>query len=605
MADIDTSYLDEDTDSIKAARPALLETTQRVNQLSTPTGATIVGWSQNGAGATTRFLQDKVRDLVSVKDFGAIGDGVADDTLAIQTAVTSCAGRILELPAGTYIVSSAINLVSNTTIAGVGTIKLKDNCSPKPADILRCNTATNIDISDITIDANRQNNVDHGTPDVNGNQLNSWQGTLLAAIDFAYVTGFSISNVTVKECWGSGIWLTDCQDGVVNNNTVKNHRITGIAVRNNTANAATIKTVRVVNNHVEGGIVGVHFIFGAYDSVCNGNICIGNKDSARFPAYAYSGTYPNVYPSTGGFKAYGVSGYVSPAMVGDGAGIEATGVFTDPSGTANTAISITGNVCSANAVGIRLEETSNKFAVSGNTCRGNDAYGILLFSAYFNTLSGNTCTNNGLDGIRLEKVTGKPQASNNTVTSNVCTENQRYGVIVVGSQGNIITNNIISGNGLNTSNTESGAIGLYLVDGIAASSGIISGNTFGNYFGTDKYGIYSNSASNAANIVTNNQFSNSYVTSKTTLVLANNFVSRNVGLKTDAKGAATILAGNTFIDFAHGLDGAPAITSIQVTPTGDTGTAKWWIQSSDATNIRIQINAVQGTALNFVWNVIP
>jgi hypothetical protein len=57
-----------------------------------------------GAGATQRTALDKLRDVVSVKDFGAVGDGVTDDTASIQAAIDSLAatGGTVLFPAGTY-----------------------------------------------------------------------------------------------------------------------------------------------------------------------------------------------------------------------------------------------------------------------------------------------------------------------------------------------------------------------------------------------------------------------------------------------------------------------------------------------------------------------
>lgn len=56
-------------------------------------------------GAVPRALSDKLEDSVSIKDFGATGDGVTDDTAAIQAAINwaSFNHRILYAPAGHYI----------------------------------------------------------------------------------------------------------------------------------------------------------------------------------------------------------------------------------------------------------------------------------------------------------------------------------------------------------------------------------------------------------------------------------------------------------------------------------------------------------------------
>src|SRR4029453_3527346 len=54
--------------------------------------------------AVPRGAQDKMREVVSVKDFGAVGDGVTDDTQARDAATVYCAasGKALFIPAGTY-----------------------------------------------------------------------------------------------------------------------------------------------------------------------------------------------------------------------------------------------------------------------------------------------------------------------------------------------------------------------------------------------------------------------------------------------------------------------------------------------------------------------
>lgn len=79
--------------------------------------STNLSFLQSGTGAASRTVQAKERDIVSVKDFGAVGDGSTDDTAAIQAAITALAstGGVIVFPRGTYKVSSAIT-VSNSNI---------------------------------------------------------------------------------------------------------------------------------------------------------------------------------------------------------------------------------------------------------------------------------------------------------------------------------------------------------------------------------------------------------------------------------------------------------------------------------------------------------
>ena len=61
-------------------------------------------------GAVNRAFNEKLQEIVSVKDFGATGDGTTDDATAIINALNSFGanGGTLYFPAGTYIVGQAI-----------------------------------------------------------------------------------------------------------------------------------------------------------------------------------------------------------------------------------------------------------------------------------------------------------------------------------------------------------------------------------------------------------------------------------------------------------------------------------------------------------------
>lgn len=75
-------------------------------------------YTASGTGAVTRTSAGKFADVVSVKDFGAVGDGLTDDTLAIQKALS--AGYHVYVPEGTYLVTSTIGLTSSQSLYGAG-----------------------------------------------------------------------------------------------------------------------------------------------------------------------------------------------------------------------------------------------------------------------------------------------------------------------------------------------------------------------------------------------------------------------------------------------------------------------------------------------------
>ncbi len=63
--------------------------------------------------------------IYNVKDFGAIGDGITDDTIAIKSALAFVAtrnGGTLQFPEGDFVVTSPLVLPSGVTIQGIGSL---------------------------------------------------------------------------------------------------------------------------------------------------------------------------------------------------------------------------------------------------------------------------------------------------------------------------------------------------------------------------------------------------------------------------------------------------------------------------------------------------
>lgn len=97
--------------------------------------SSVIAYTPADGNTVITSVQAKLRESVSVKDFGAVGDGVADDTTAIQAAVNygSLHNKNVFIPTGVYLCSTSIYLYydpvlnsggnSNETNAGTFSIK--------------------------------------------------------------------------------------------------------------------------------------------------------------------------------------------------------------------------------------------------------------------------------------------------------------------------------------------------------------------------------------------------------------------------------------------------------------------------------------------------
>ncbi len=91
-----------------------INTSQIVGQLD----ADRIDFTQDGTGAVLQTVQDKLEQSVNVLDFGAVGDGVSDDTTAFTNA-----GAGAYVPEGTYLIDT--DTVDYLDYVGEGVIKTK------------------------------------------------------------------------------------------------------------------------------------------------------------------------------------------------------------------------------------------------------------------------------------------------------------------------------------------------------------------------------------------------------------------------------------------------------------------------------------------------
>jgi len=97
---------------------------------TTNLNASQISYTQGSSNAVTRTVTNKLQESVSVKDFGAVGDGTTDDTAAIQAArdylYSQTTPSILIFPAGIYKYSVSPNWnIQNCQVISEGTVRLR------------------------------------------------------------------------------------------------------------------------------------------------------------------------------------------------------------------------------------------------------------------------------------------------------------------------------------------------------------------------------------------------------------------------------------------------------------------------------------------------
>lgn len=140
------------------------------------------------------IYQDQVAGWINVKSYGATGNGVTDDTAALQRALTAGANRVVVIPAGTYI-TRPIFTASGTTLAFTPGSKLMAKSGYGTNDRL----LNVLDVSNVSIVGNNATIQMRKADYVTGEQRH--------CLSINSSTDVRVYDLTLKDSGGDGVYI--------------------------------------------------------------------------------------------------------------------------------------------------------------------------------------------------------------------------------------------------------------------------------------------------------------------------------------------------------------------------------------------------------------
>lgn len=373
-----------------------------------PSGSANVGFLQSGAGAVARSVQAKLRDTVSVKDFGATGDGTTDDTAAIQQAATAAAGGALYFPAGTYI-GADISLPGGMLIFGPGVLKTRAQASLEFKPYFRL-TAADVAFDGLTFDGNKAAQfADSPSDSWNTGANNTGKANRSAIYGDNSGTGYTIKNVSVRGCkfvdqWSASVALRNVSGVILDGNTFEDcyfecgliyasgaTRNTGAVISNNRcvnigSGHASVNANAFVLTNFDGAVVANNFVATVERNFLKMENCT---------RVSVSGNVLDTNTAPGFNCLQGQSGAQHISVVGNVFRNVQKGIYFQTGTISDIVISnnvIEGGVAESGvADGIAVVDASG-VVISGNTINGVKRHGIYVANTSSLAIRGNRIT---------------------------------------------------------------------------------------------------------------------------------------------------------------------------------------------------------------------